>query len=402
MKPWNPPHIALAAAVLAFAGGWAAPEDAPVDSSNLRNPDRAAFESAAAKAREALDAGRSAEAAGLFEEALRARPDSAEAAYNLGVAQYRAGNFKEASDAFARAAALSSQGVGSNAALAADSLYNRAAGFYSSTRELAEAAQQALEAREQAGGRGADPSQLPPIETDPKAIEQALKDARSSLQGFKDAALANPDDRDARANAQQARRLVRALEAMKEMQKEQQKDQQGDQQQDQQQQKQGDQKQQGQQGEQGQDQQQKDQEQQDSQSQGEQQDQQQDQKDEQSKQGSQSQQDQQNPGKPKDNGQEEKDEKNQKKPEDSKDRLPKPGDEQQQDQPKEPQPGDKDESKDQKPGDEQAEGEPREMTKEDANRLLQAVRDGEKRRRAQQEAQQAQRQARRRAPEKDW
>lgn len=354
-----------------------------------------AYESAVREARKLLDAGKAADAAALYEEAVRARPDSAEATYNLGLARYREGKFTEASAAFARAAALSSQGTNTNSRLTTDSLYNKAAGFYGSTREQAEAAQKALKQRD------ANPDQPTPdlSGVNTEALKQAIKDARSSLQGFKDAAIADPNDRDARANAEQSNRLVRALEELEKMQQQQQEQQQN-QQQSKDQKNQDKQDKKDQQDQQQQNEQQKDQQEQ---SEDQQQKDQQQNQDQQQKQQNKDNPSEQEEGQKDQQSQEQKDEEERKKEEQKKQEAQAKEEEQRKEQEEQKKQGEqkRDPSKDnQQPKDGQ-EG-TKEMTQDEAGRLLQAVRDAEKKRRAQLEAREAQRQAKTRPPVKDW
>ena len=97
--------------------------------------------------------------------------------------------------------------------------------------------------------------------SDPKAMQETIERVERSLEHFKDALDADQENRDARINAELAARLIRRLE---EVQQQQEQQQQGQQQQDQQQQDQQQQDQQ-QQDQQQQDQQQQDQQQQDQQ-----------------------------------------------------------------------------------------------------------------------------------------
>ena len=190
----------------------AAPAAAPT---NDAPPPAADFDAAVRAGRAALDAGDNDAAATAFESALGARPTSAEAAYNLGVALYRGGKFKEAATQFARAGASASGGERANAALSASSQYNRAASFYGATREQAEAAQRMLEQQKAAGATDTQQApDAPGAPVDPEALKQAIKDAGESLKGFKDAAYADPTDKESRANAEQSRRLLRALQEL--------------------------------------------------------------------------------------------------------------------------------------------------------------------------------------------
>jgi hypothetical protein len=280
-----------------------------------------------------------------WEAAVAAQPDSAAAHYNLGVARYRAGQFKEAADSFKRAGEVASGADSPDPALAASSAYNRAASFYGSTREQAEAAQRMLEAKEREGaaeGAGA------PI--DPEALKQAIADATASFDGFRDAAYADPSDLGSRANAEQSRRLIRALEELQRQQQQQQNEKQ--QPQDQQDAKDQEQPQDGEQ------------------------------------------------PKPQDAPSEER-------PQDQEGRDGGADDEkereaqqqQQQGQPRQDPPADRPQELE---AAKQQPAKPGEMTKEEADRLLQGVRDRERRRRAEQDRRAQEQATRGRAPVKDW
>jgi hypothetical protein len=207
---------------------------------------------------------------------------------------------------------------------------------------------------ESAGATVLDGSQAPAKEpVDPEALKAAIEDAQKSLQGFKDAALNDPTDRDARANAQQSLRLLRALEELRKQQEQQKQDQEQEQKQDQEQQQQ------------------------------QQQDQQQSQEQEPKEQ--QQQKDQQSG----DQGEEQPPED----PGDSKDEPKQQPSDGEQDAPKQP--------ADQPPPPKPSGERPGEMTKQEADRLLQAVRDRERERRADQERAAAV-PRNRRPPAKDW
>ncbi|MFM9097848.1 MAG: hypothetical protein ACKOQW_06090, partial [Phycisphaerales bacterium] len=228
--------------------------------------------------------------------------------------------------------------------------YNKAASHYRATKAQAEAAERMLASE---GAKVLDGAEAPAKEpVDPEALKAAIEDAQKSLQGFKDAALNDPTDRDARANAQQSLRLLRALEELRKQQEQQKQDQDQEQKQDQEQQQQQ------------QDQQQpKDQKQQE----------QQQQKDPQSG-------DQGEAQPPKDPG-------------DSKDQPKQEPSDGEQDAPKQP--------ADQPPPPRPSGERPGEMTKQEADRLLQAIRDRERERRAEQERAAAV-PRNRRPPAKDW
>jgi hypothetical protein len=280
-----------------------------------------------------------------WEAAVAAQPDSAAAHYNLGVARYRAGQFKEAADSFKRAGEVASGADSPDPALAASSAYNRAASFYGSTREQAEAAQRMLEAKEREGaaeGAGA------PI--DPEALKQAIADATASFDGFRDAAYADPSDLGSRANAEQSRRLIRALEELQRQQQQQQNEKQ--QPQDQQDAKDQEQPQDGEQ------------------------------------------------PKPQDAPSEERPQDQEGKDggaDDEKEREAQQ--QQQQGQPRQDPPADRPQELE---AAKQQPAKPGEMTKEEADRLLQGVRDRERRRRAEQDRRAQEQATRGRAPVKDW
>jgi len=187
--------------------------------------DRAAFRDAVTRANAAMKSGQFEEAAAAFADAMDADPTSAAAAYNRGVAEYRAGKLDDAAVAFAEAATRG------DAALAADAMFNQGNATY----------QSALRALD-AGSANADPSVPAPTSPDGSAAQPDLKAATEAvskaLTHYKDAIAANPDDVDSRANAELAHTLLKRLEEMQQQQEnDQQKDQQDkDQQKDEQQQ----------------------------------------------------------------------------------------------------------------------------------------------------------------------
>jgi tetratricopeptide (TPR) repeat protein len=321
-------------------------QPAPAPPSDIAPPaSPESFSTIVREARAKLDAGDFAGAAERYAEALRARPEASAAAYNQGVALYRDGKYADAARAFAQAAEIASEGQKTDAAVEARSTYNKAASHYRATKAQAQAAERLVKSAAAADPSGE--SQAPKEPVDPEALKAAIEDAQKSLQGFKDAALNDPSDRDARANAQQSLRLLRALEELRKQQEQQQQQQQ-------------------QQNEQ-QEQQKQDQQQQDPQQQQQDDQQKQDQGQEQ-----------------KNQGQQEQDQQQQQQP------SPTEGDQQPPEQPTEQPPPPK-------PSGER----PGEMTKQEADRLLQAVRDRERERRADQERAAAV-PKNRRPPAKDW
>lgn len=303
-----------------------------------------------------LDAGDAPAAAEAFRNAAEADPDSTLAVYNLGAAQHAQGRFREAAESFRRAAEMASSGAQPDRRLATNSVYNRAASMYAATRTAAEAADRARQAAES----GRPPTDSAPA-VDPKELEQAIADAREGFTGFRDAAIADPADRESRANAEQSRLLLRALE---DLQRQQQEQQDGDDQQQQQDQQQDQQQQQ----DQPKDQQQSDGDPQD---------------------GTQGEPDQPE-DRPQDQGSDPKDRPNEqpKPPEPPAGESPDPAEAKEQ-PPDEPPPP-------------SASGAREQMSKEEADRLLQAVRDRERQRRAEQERAAQQAIGPRRPPARDW
>ncbi|MFM9144371.1 MAG: tetratricopeptide repeat protein, partial [Phycisphaerales bacterium] len=199
-------------------------------------PSPASFSTIVREARAKLDAGDFAGAAERYAEALRARPEAAAAAYNQGVALYREGKYADAARTFSQAAEIASEGTKTDPVVEARSTYNKAASHYRATKAQAEAAERMLAS---GGAKVLDGAEAPAKEpVDPEALKAAIEDAQKSLQGFKDAALNDPTDRDARANAQQSLRLLRALEELRKQQEQQKQDQDQEQKQDQEQQQQ--------------------------------------------------------------------------------------------------------------------------------------------------------------------
>lgn len=342
-------HAFLAVALQA-APAPPAPPAPPMPVPMAPPPPPSSFSTIVREARAKLDAGDFAGAAERYAEALRARPEAAAAAYNQGVALYREGKYGDAARAFSQAAEIASEGTRTDPGVEARSTYNKAASHYRATKAQAEAAERMLES---AGATVLDGSQAPAKEpVDPEALKAAIEDAQKSLQGFKDAALNDPTDRDARANAQQSLRLLRALEELRKQQEQQKQDQEQEQKQDQEQQQQQQDQQQSQEQEPKEQQQQKDQQ---SGDQGEEQP-------------------------PEDPG-------------DSKDEPKQQPSDGEQDAPKQP--------ADQPPPPKPSGERPGEMTKQEADRLLQAVRDRERERRADQERAAAV-PRNRRPPAKDW
>lgn len=198
-------------------------------------------------------------AAAAWAEVGRLDPTLAGAAYNQGVARYRAGAFEKAAESFQKSAELG------DANLAAQSMYNEGTARYA----------EALQRLDAAAPGGNDPTAKPALAptADPLAnpsppadpMKETIKRVEDSLSHFRDAIDADQGNRDARVNAELAARLLRQLrEVQQQQQDQQQQDQQPQDQQPQDQQPQDQQQQdQQQQDQQPQDQQPQDQEPQD-------------------------------------------------------------------------------------------------------------------------------------------
>ncbi len=197
--------ILLSVSLVAWSASAIADEDAtrPSEETDVRAPApdpavRRQVIEAANAAMLAEDWTAAAEAWGRLAEL---DPGLADAAYNRGVAQYRAGEFEDAAESFQRAARLG------DASLAARSMYNEG------TARYAEAVR-SLDAGEDA------PAPVDPEAPDP--IQDAIERVGRSLEHFRDAIDADPTSLDARANAELAHRLLRRLEEVQQQQQQQQ------------------------------------------------------------------------------------------------------------------------------------------------------------------------------------
>jgi len=278
----------------------------------------------------------------FYAQARDLLPDNAAIPYNMAVAQYRKGDYDRAAQLFNDALTLAR-----DADLRTRSTYNLGNSAY---------AQSLKTLREQS-----DPTRaMDNLDNASKKLDEAMRHFRNALD-------ADPDDEDARANAELSHRLLKQLRELQEqLQQQPQQQQQGDQQQQQQQE--GDPQQQ---------------QQQQQQQQGDQQQQQQQEGDPQQQQ----QQQQQQPQPP-----ERQDDRQPAQPQGREN-------ESQEEPPPQPQPAQADEE--QPDRQEQAAGadERKPMSPEEAQRLLQRVRDKERQRR---EALAQQQRARHKSAEKDW
>ena len=344
MKKWLA-NLALACTAIALMGQ--AKSQAPTADLEAAAvaPERAPDE-LLREAQAALETQQYVEAEKLLAEASRLMPGEASLPYNLGIARYRLGDFTGAAEAFTRAAELAN-----DPDLKARSVFNQGTSTYA----------QALKQMN-------DPEAMTDVEN---SLQQSIDLVGDSFDQLKHAIEVNPADRDARANAELAHRLLKRLEELQEQMQQQQQQQQQNQEQQEQQQDQNQQQQQQQQ------QQQHQQQQQQQQGEGEKQEQQQSQNQQQSEQEQQQDQQQQSDQQ---SGEEE----------------------QQNEQQDQPEQGDEQEEQASVEEDEQrGEGEERQvrMTREQAERLLQMVRDKQRERRA---ALAAQRGANRKPAARDW
>ncbi|MEE8171089.1 MAG: tetratricopeptide repeat protein [Phycisphaerae bacterium] len=141
-----------------------------------------------ARANEDLTAGDFDAALDLFSQASELRPESAEIAYNQGVAHYRNGDYARATELFTKALTYA------DASLDARMKYNLANCAY------AEALSQA---------------------DDPAA---AIKQVRRAMAYYRDTIASDPGDADARANIELAHRLLKELEEKQQHQEQEQQD----------------------------------------------------------------------------------------------------------------------------------------------------------------------------------
>ena len=341
--------------------------------------DSAAFRAAVAEARKAMDAGDFAAAEKAYANAIAADSSNSRAQFNQGVAQYKSQNLQGSSASFATAGQIGDPAVAEGA------MFNQGDAAYSGAIKIIDSD----DFKEPVGASAQDQENTKRKE----AIDAAIEAATRALTHFKDAASADQLDIDARYNAETATRLLKMLEEEK---KEEEKKQEDKKQEDK---KQEDKKEEDKKGDQG--------EPKDDQSKGDQpKDQDQQEKNKQGKEGKKDEGekgDQQEGDNPKES-EEKKEEK--KKPDQSKDgkeESPKPEDKGQK-QAEGQKPGEEAQGKESK-GQESQPGEPVKdapLTKQEADRLLQAVRDREKSRKEDREAKELQKPTRRTPASKDW
>lgn len=342
--------------------------------------DSAAFRAAVTEARKAMDAGDFAAAEKAYANAFAADSSNSRAQFNQGVAQYKSQNLQGSSESFATAGQIGDPAVAEGA------MFNQGDAAYSGAIKIIDSD----DFKEPVGASAQDQENTKRKE----AIDAAIEAATRALTHFKDAASADQLDIDARYNAETATRLLKMLEEEK---KEEEKKQEDKKQEDKKQEdkKQEDKKEEDKKGDQGEpkDDQSKD---------GPPKDEGQQEKDKQGKEG------QKDEGEKGDQqeGDNPKESEEKKKPDQSKDgkeESPKPEDKGQK-QAEDQKPGEEAQGKESK-GQESQPGEPVKdapLTKQEADRLLQAVRDREKSRKEDREAKELQKPTRRTPASKDW
>ena len=349
--------------------------------------DSAAFRAAVAEARKAMDAGDFAAAEKAYAQAIAADSSNSRAQFNQGVAQYKSQNLQGSSESFATAGQIGDPAVAEGA------MFNQGDAAYSGAIKIIDSD----DFKEPVGASAQDQENTKRKE----AIDAAIEAATRALTHFKDAASADQLDIDARYNAETATRLLKMLEEKK---KEEEK-------------KDGGKKDEGKkdEGKKGEG------EPKDDQSKGDQpkdQDQQEKDKQEKDKQGKEGQKDEgekgdKQEGKNPDKSEEKKEEKKPDQSKDGKEEAPKP-DEKGQKQAEVQKPGEEaqgQESKGQESKGQESKGQASQagepvkdapLTKQEADRLLQAVRDREKSRKEDREAKELAKPTRRTPASKDW
>ena len=163
--------------------------------------DSAAFRAAVAEARKAMDAGDFAAAEKAYAQAIAADSSNSRAQFNQGVAQYKSQNLQGSSESFATAGQIGDPAVAEGA------MFNQGDAAYSGAIKIIDSD----DFKEPVGASAQD--QGNPKRK--KAIDAAIEAATRALTHFKDAASADQLDIDARFNAEAATRLLKMLEEKK-------------------------------------------------------------------------------------------------------------------------------------------------------------------------------------------
>ena len=163
--------------------------------------DSAAFRAAVAEARKAMDAGDFTAAEKAYAQAIAADSSNSRAQFNQGVAQYKSQNLQGSSESFATAGQIGDPAVAEGA------MFNQGDAAYSGAIKIIDSD----DFKEPVGASAQD-------QGNPKrkeAIDAAIEAATRALTHFKDAASADQLDIDARYNAETATRLLKMLEEKK-------------------------------------------------------------------------------------------------------------------------------------------------------------------------------------------
>ncbi|MEO8269905.1 MAG: hypothetical protein ABI557_09295, partial [Aureliella sp.] len=177
--------------------------------------------------------GKVAEAIAEYQQVPVTHADREQLTYNLGVAEYRAGNINAAKTHFTEAAASSQP------SLAARSRYNLGNCFYSEAVKATEQGNSATEHDNSADTAPllAERSSGTKSEVAKQNLSTAIDALRQAIGHYRGSLTVEPNNTDARANIELAGQLLRKLqEAQKQDQQQQDQQQQDQQQQDQQQQ----------------------------------------------------------------------------------------------------------------------------------------------------------------------
>ena len=163
--------------------------------------DSAAFRAAVAEARKAMDAGDFAAAEKAYAQAIAADSSNSRAQFNQGVAQYKSQNLQGSSESFATAGQIGDPAVAEGA------MFNQGDAAYSGAIKIIDSD----DFKEPVGASAQDQENTKRKE----AIDAAIEAATRALTHFKDAASADQLDIDARYNAETATRLLKMLEEKK-------------------------------------------------------------------------------------------------------------------------------------------------------------------------------------------
>ncbi|NNM24434.1 MAG: tetratricopeptide repeat protein, partial [Phycisphaerales bacterium] len=181
------PTIALLLAVnTPLASSAVSPPGPPPVADADVGPTRAQVTATLRQANAAMDAGSFAEALEAYEAVRPAVPMTPQIPYNMGVAAYRLGDHDRAAELFQDALDLSG-----DPALRARSAYNLGTNAYA----------RALQSPESGAAAAGD-------------LDVARTELTEALDHYREAIAHDPDDLDARANAELTQRLISQLEAM--------------------------------------------------------------------------------------------------------------------------------------------------------------------------------------------